>query len=252
MYSCLTVHGHGVDKPGLGFLDGIYFSIVTVTSLGYGDISPVGLSRLIVGLEVLFGLAIMGIMIAKVTSRRLSYYVQRLFAADAQRYLNSSTDRLDTIRESLNTAEAMDDIWNTVVRLHTETRVLHDYIDLESKQHALFTIISEHSVRRVGTSLEGILSQLTRLLSLPTELRSQANRQTGLLALTTVLDRIALLVLTQCSGQDSLACFRVVRENCKKIRDSLALPPSAVVGDPPSQRVPRDPQPEGGGVGSRR
>ena len=62
LYSCLTEHGHGVNTPGLGFLEGVFFSIVTVTSLGYGDIYPVGFSRVIAGFEVLFGLALMGII----------------------------------------------------------------------------------------------------------------------------------------------------------------------------------------------
>ena len=101
LYSCLTEHGHGVNTPGLGFLEGVFFSIVTVTSLGYGDIYPVGFSRVIAGAEVLFGLSLMGIMIAKVSSRRLSYHVQRLFASDAQARLDNFAERFSRIRTSL-------------------------------------------------------------------------------------------------------------------------------------------------------
>ena len=101
LYSYLTAHGHGVNASPLGFLDGVFFSIVTVTSLGYGDLYPVGFSRVIAGAEVLFGLAFMGIMIAKVTSRRLSYHVQRLFVSDAQRRLDDFEEKFATMQVPL-------------------------------------------------------------------------------------------------------------------------------------------------------
>ena len=48
--------------------DAIYFSIVTEATLGYGDIRPVGFSRLLACLQVLLGLTFAGIVVAKITS----------------------------------------------------------------------------------------------------------------------------------------------------------------------------------------
>jgi len=45
----------GVSSPG-GILDYEYFSIVTATTLGYGDYHPVGVGRAIASLEALFGM----------------------------------------------------------------------------------------------------------------------------------------------------------------------------------------------------
>ncbi len=42
----------------LNFMDNIYFSFVTYTSLGYGDIVPLGQMRFTAGLEVLTGLVL--------------------------------------------------------------------------------------------------------------------------------------------------------------------------------------------------
>ena len=44
--------------PGGSLLDCVYFSIVTYTSLGYGDLVPVGLIRFTAGLEALTGLVL--------------------------------------------------------------------------------------------------------------------------------------------------------------------------------------------------
>ncbi len=41
---------------GMGFLDYEYFSIVTATTLGYGDYHPMGVGRAIASLEALFGM----------------------------------------------------------------------------------------------------------------------------------------------------------------------------------------------------
>ena len=75
-YTHLTPIGHGIGQGlnpicDITFLTGIYFSIVTISSLGYGDMHPMGFSKALVCIEVLIGLAVIGIMIAKVTSRRL-------------------------------------------------------------------------------------------------------------------------------------------------------------------------------------
>ena len=45
-------------------LDSIYFSTVTFTTLGYGDLSPIGWIRLITSLEAFFGILSMGFLVA--------------------------------------------------------------------------------------------------------------------------------------------------------------------------------------------
>lgn len=267
LYSCLTVHGHGVNTPGLGFLDGIFFSIVTVTSLGYGDIYPVGFSRVIAGAEVLFGLALMGIMIAKVTSRRLSYHVQRLFAADAQRRLDEFADRFVTTRASLardmkqlgytyvptpdrrppgvEKTEVLADFQRSIMQLHATSRALHEYFVFESKQHAYFKIVPEDSVRRVGKSLEEVLYQLVQLIiSLPAEAKPEAinseSRQIVRQALT-ALDRAAAIVQEQCPDHESGACFRAAQETCQRVQDShFTTPTRAMVAESPDHEAPTE------------
>jgi len=58
--------------------DCLYFSIVTISSLGYGDIRPVGFGRIIAALEVLCGLVILGMWISHLTSRKTELYLERI------------------------------------------------------------------------------------------------------------------------------------------------------------------------------
>ena len=94
LYWFLTPVGHGVMEgseipQNFNFFNGIYFSIVTISSLGYGDLRPVGFSKILVSLEVVLGLSLIGIMIATLTSRRISYLVSRLFVSDARKRLQA-------------------------------------------------------------------------------------------------------------------------------------------------------------------
>jgi hypothetical protein len=52
--------GSFAGLPVEGFLDCLYFSIVTYTSLGFGDHVPVSHARLIAGVEALNGLLLIG------------------------------------------------------------------------------------------------------------------------------------------------------------------------------------------------
>ena len=50
------------------FFDCIYFSVITISSLGYGDMRPIGVSRVFASLQVLIGLAYLGLIIARLSS----------------------------------------------------------------------------------------------------------------------------------------------------------------------------------------
>jgi voltage-gated potassium channel Kch len=53
------------------FLKSLYFSVVTFTTLGYGDISPIGTyARTVAGIEALMGTALMALLVF-VLSRRI-------------------------------------------------------------------------------------------------------------------------------------------------------------------------------------
>ncbi len=61
-----------------GFCDCLYFSIVTISSLGYGDIRPIGCGRVIAAVEVTAGLVLIGLWISAMASSRLELLTERL------------------------------------------------------------------------------------------------------------------------------------------------------------------------------
>lgn len=50
--------GSFTGNPVQGFDDAVYFSFITYTSLGFGDVVPAGPARFLVGVEALLGLVL--------------------------------------------------------------------------------------------------------------------------------------------------------------------------------------------------
>lgn len=64
IYSCLGEKGDFITDETLSFFEGIYFSTVTITTLGYGDITPkTEMFMLITAFESFIGIVIIGVFL---------------------------------------------------------------------------------------------------------------------------------------------------------------------------------------------
>ena len=77
--------------------DAVYFSIVTEATLGYGDIRPVGWSRVLACCQVVLGLALAGVVVAKITSMqgRELRMLQRRVSGDWIEFLRLPDGRIN-------------------------------------------------------------------------------------------------------------------------------------------------------------
>ena len=67
--SLVTGRG-GIGTGANGFFSALYFSAVTATSVGYGDIVPTGAARVLAIAESIAGLVLFGCVVSKFVSRR--------------------------------------------------------------------------------------------------------------------------------------------------------------------------------------
>jgi hypothetical protein len=81
---------HGLD----GLLPALYFSAVTATSIGYGDIVPTGVSRVIAVCEGIAGLILFGCVVSKFVSRRQDQLIGQIHRIAFE-------DRLGRVRTNL-------------------------------------------------------------------------------------------------------------------------------------------------------
>jgi hypothetical protein len=94
-HSGLYENGKRLDGSLRGLADAIYFSFITVTSVGYGDILPHGFARVTAIVEAIAGLLIFGAVISKFVSRRQDQVVEEIHRI-------TFDERLDRIQTNLH------------------------------------------------------------------------------------------------------------------------------------------------------
>jgi len=104
IYLAKAPTGHGISHNGAqtsSILDAAYFSIVTFTSLGYGDYVPEGTGRIVACGLVIFGLAAVAFLIGKLASERSQATLFLLHTSDRDRRLRGFAAVIAGEREKL-------------------------------------------------------------------------------------------------------------------------------------------------------
>ncbi len=91
------IHGQGIEPGTPDFVDCLYFSVVTITSLGYGDLHPLGASRILAAMEVLSGLVFIGVFVSRIVSFKHDQMIEYVVAA---RVVQTFDECLEIIRDS--------------------------------------------------------------------------------------------------------------------------------------------------------
>ena len=269
-YTCMTPSENGVIQSSKGsaefdFFNGLYFSIVTVSSLGYGDMYPVGWSKIAAVTEVILGLGLIGIMIAKLTSRPLSHLVSRLFVSATRHRLKEFEDRYSMSFESFRVVlnEIADTYQATpgggqlkaqkdplkglfdkaVEELKTACSELIDYIAAETKEGTYFRLVPKTSAINLATSIERAFFELSQcIISLPIssnpkildDILNIKNRRT--IAYSIDLQRTICKEFSQSKKYDNeiVQAFSLVRDVCNQVSGSYYHTPKQ---DQPDQML---------------
>ena len=276
LYTWLTPSDHGVmagDHPpkDFSFTSGLYFSIITISSLGYGDLRPVGFSRILASVEVILGLSSIGIMIAALTSRRLSHLVSRLFVSDARKRLEEFATSFDELEKQFEAllrkisqayapipGAAREGVDTTLVSsaFRTTSRTLvatcesaYDYFREESVEGNFFDLAPipslEQMLRAINDALF-MLSQCLVNLPLPSEheilsdvlKRSDRN---NIMDSIESLRKICAIGITHSRDERTLDMFKRVHDTCEKVSNIFFQVPQPEL---PDQVVDTSPTPQ--------
>lgn len=85
-----------------GYMESVYFSFVTSTSLGYGDIHPLGLSRFFSIVEVIVSLIIFGVLISKLLTIKQEKILDELYEVSFQERITRVTSGLYNFRAEID------------------------------------------------------------------------------------------------------------------------------------------------------
>jgi potassium channel LctB len=103
----LLANGAPVTHDVRGFFSAVYFSAVTATSVGYGDIVPRGVERLLAIVESAAGLVIFGCVVSKFVSRRQEQLIGEIHRIAFEDRLGRVRTNLHLVRTELSAIAAL-------------------------------------------------------------------------------------------------------------------------------------------------
>ncbi|MGD1042175.1 MAG: potassium channel family protein [Sedimentisphaerales bacterium] len=252
------------------FGNAVYFSIVTISSLGYGDFRPIGWSRPLAAIEVIIGLSLMGIMIAKLTSSRLSYHVRRLFASDAQNRFDSYVIELEKLQARLHSLSAeiskafeetpkkkKKDTSRTVMlskfREHIDdfrkiATAIKNYIGYEINKGDFFADVPQDALVRTAEAIDQLLfvfSQIVISMTTNAKLALLTSEHRKIIA-----ESLESFIDTDKDVQENSKnlelqnIFKKIHTSCVTVQNSYFSTPEVAVNQP-DQVIPAQSQPQG-------
>jgi len=216
-YFLATKCGQGIlgtypNAQAASIWDCLYFSVVTFSSLGYGDFRPVGLSRLLAFFEVFSGLSVLGLAIAKVSSIRQGYYAQRLYSTSCKERLDKfSQGFVDLARASAQGSVNASETFHSIGHY---CEGLVNYLRFESENGTFFEDVPMRPVRRLLRYLEGaIKTAVTQIIpgTFPVPIRRQRRVYKNCSALAYLLE--------------SRSNDEFVKRDCQRLRRTIASLP---------------------------
>lgn len=102
-----TVPGQGIAPLPDGPLwrriaDALYFSIVTATTVGYGDITPLGISKILTGMEAVFAYGTFAVVITKLLSYRQELTLEEMSRLAFESKFVNTREGLYIVRKDLD------------------------------------------------------------------------------------------------------------------------------------------------------
>jgi hypothetical protein len=193
----LSEAGARVTTDLKGLLTAIYFSFITATSVGYGDVLPLGATRILAVAEAVAGLLIFGLLIAKFVSYRQDMLVREIHSVTFEERLDRVQTNLHlVVSELLAISVLCEDgaaqLGRLGPRLETTTLVF------SSELHAIHELLYNPRWMPDEAVLGAILANLASalntlgdvLLCLPANLHNSPALKTGVQTLSSLANEI--------------------------------------------------------------
>ena len=117
----LIYDGRPLSNDASGFGNAVYFSFITATTIGYGDISPLGIAKVIAIIEAIFSMSIFGLFIAKIVSIKQEEILEEIEELSLEEASNKLITRLYLFRSDIK------DIKQEIDKKSQEKKTKKDY-----------------------------------------------------------------------------------------------------------------------------
>lgn len=168
-------------------MDYIYFSFVTATSTGYGDIVPLGFFKVLAIVEVIFGLLLLAFVTSKLISIKQDIILNELYEISFNEKISRLRSSLLLFRQNIN--RLITNIEGGSIRkreihdLYTHVSSLEDILNeilfqMEKPEERGFTkVIDPLNTELIFTSIIQSFERLTELVSLLNQNKMEWRRE---------------------------------------------------------------------------
>ncbi|MFH0770955.1 MAG: potassium channel family protein [Candidatus Peregrinibacteria bacterium] len=148
--------------------DSLYFSIITATSTGYGDIVPMGFSKVLVCIQITSSLGIFAVFVTKLVSRNQEATLREVHRLTYEDIFHNSREDLFLIRHDLDLiieeahalGKVREESWgNLTAALRQAQSIIQEIPDFYDTEEKLYTI----DPRREEILLEAVHRTLHRI-----------------------------------------------------------------------------------------
>jgi hypothetical protein len=167
----LVRNGEAIAPDMAGALSAVYFSAITATTIGYGDIVPIGFARVLAIAEAIAGLILFGCVVSKFVSRRQEELIAEIHRIAFEDRLGRVRTNLHLVRTEIQATaracegvdmpppEAISRVESTAMVFVGELRVVHDLLYRPQQTP------DEAVLEAILASLASVLREFTELLA---------------------------------------------------------------------------------------
>ncbi|HLD12554.1 MAG TPA: potassium channel family protein [Candidatus Nanoarchaeia archaeon] len=170
-YTNTTVHILTYTKDAIanvGLADSIYFSFVTAATIGYGDITPIGLGKIFAIIEGMLGMLLYGIVISKLVSVKQEVILEEVYNLSFEEHLNR-------LRSTLYLSRS--DMTKIIVKIENKDITQQELKELPNILHGLDSILNDilklistnNNKRYIKTIEEGHLRMIIKSTNVTAE-----------------------------------------------------------------------------------
>jgi potassium channel LctB len=144
--------------PVNSLADSVYFSFITATSTGFGDITPIGYFKIISIFEVFFGLVLLAVVTSKLVSIKQDVIMNEIYEISFNEKINRIRSSLLVFRQNLS--RVISNIESNTIRKREISDIYTYFSSLEDNLNEIANLMQRNTGNGFTKSLDPLSSEL--------------------------------------------------------------------------------------------